>query len=556
MRLGTGLSVPGVAVRQVPPINALALVTSMVIEGDSITYAGGSGNQGFAWQYAAAPPSGKTASVNAQNSRTVGGPINAGDGADDGTPTGNTLLLNRPADIASGANAVLTMIGTNDLQTFTVATYKQRLANWYSGLHGAGVKVGWSPPIALCTNQAYAGYTAFMAKRSALLVDCRNPAVWGQWADYYYPMGEQPDFSAADNTALINNTDGVHPTQAGQDLLYVYIKPVADTIFDASRIGSTTMYSARWVGSETNLATSTQITRRIIVSGLDPAGTALGASVSGAGAQISLNGATYGAACGTGSGDGYRLYNGDTIDLRLTTSSSNSTAVSTNLTIGSEVRTLTYTTVAMVTPVAYSHGGTQNLVGAGTTHTFTGLNFPTTGLGVLAFCSGGRVASGMTVGGVAATHQGAGLASGGGDALDIWTVPITSSGSKTVVITYAAFNNQTTLSWGVVTGADSTPTQVDYTAPANESQPHLTSTLTVPASGLALVFFDEYGGSGATSGSCNSGTTQVDELLGATNSGERVGIIVGKRSTSGTASFNFAFGTFSRGGLVFKAAGT
>ena len=530
-------------------------VSSMVIEGDSITYAGGSGNQGFAWQYAAAPPAGKAVTVNAQNSRTVGGPINAGDGADDGTPTGNTLLLNRPADIASGANAVLTMIGTNDLQTFTVATYKQRLANWYSGLHGAGVKVGWSPPIALCTNQAYAGYTAFMAKRAVLLADCRNPAVWGQWADYYYPMGEQPDFSSADNAALINNTDGVHPTQAGQDLLGTILRPVGDTIFDASRIGSTQMYSARWVGSETSLATSTQITRRIVVSGLDPAGTALGASVSGADAQISLNGAAYGTACGTGSGDGYRLYNGDTIDLRLTTSSSNSTAVSVSLAIGSEQRSLTYMTVAMVTPVAYSHGGTVNVVGAGTVHAMGSLSFPVTGQAVIAFNSG-RVATGVTVGGVAATHVGAGLASGGGDALDIWTIAITATGSKAVTVSYPSFVNQTTMSYGVITGADPTPTQVDYTAPANESQPHVTSNLTVPASGLALAFFAEYGGGSATSGSTNSGTTQVDELLGTASSGERMGIIVGTRTTSGTASFSFAFGTFTRAGMVFKAAGT
>ncbi|MBN8808862.1 MAG: SGNH/GDSL hydrolase family protein [Sphingomonas sp.] len=570
---GLGLRLPEIARRRTalatptpsptpapsPTPTPSASIDRIVIEGDSITFAGGAGNDGFAWRYAAAAPAGKTATVNAQNSRTVGGAAFAGppvEGADDGTPSGNTLALNLSADVAAGAQAILTMIGTNDLQTYSVANYRQRLTAWATSAHASGVRIGWSPPIPLCTNQVYANYGAFTAKRAALLASARDPAVWGQWADFYYPMGEQPDFNAADNTALINNIDGVHPTQAGQDVLGTILKTVADSLFDATRAGSTRMYAARWPSSETNLATATVIVRRIVVSGLDPAGTSLGASVTGA--QISLNGGAFGAAIGSDGGNGYRLYNGDTIDLKLTTSDSNASTVGVDLTIGSETRTLTYRTVASVTPVAYAHGGIANNQTPAVSPAFTqsfGVAFAAAGTAVIALNSG-RIASGMTVDGVAATRCGTGIVSGNGDSLDIWTCPIAAAGARTVVVTYGGFTNQTTLAWGVMTGADPTPVQVDYGAPANESQPHLTNALTVPASGLALAFLSEYGGAGATGGSVNSGTTPVDELLGAVSNGERVGLIVAKRTTSGVASFDFAFGTFSRGAVVFKAAGT
>lgn len=539
-----------------PPPPPPSTIASIVIEGDSITYAGGPGNQGFAWQYAAAPPSGKTAGVNAQNSRTVGGPVNGGDGADTGTPTGNTLLLNTSADIASGANAVLTMIGTNDLSTFAVATYRQRLIAWYAGLHSAGVKVGWSPPIAMCTNQAYAGYASFMAKRATLLGDCRNPAVWGQWADYYYPMGEQPDFNGTDNTALINNIDGVHPTQPGQDLLLTMLKPVADTLFDATRAGSTVMYAARWPASETNLAPSSTITRRIVVSGLDPAGTPLGASVSGGGSpQLSLNGKAFASAFGTGSGDGWRLYNGDTIDLKLTTSASNSTPVTIGLTIGSETRSLSFTTVAMVTAATYAHQDVVTVQPQADTHTFTGLAFDSVGVALVAIAAGG-VPTGVTVGGVAATkRRGISLDS----SISLWTVPVTATGARDVVVVYGSFKGQTTLSWGIVRNADPTPVQVDPGAdgggPGYDGQPFLTAALTVPASGIAVAFFNEYGGGSITPATTNAGTTLVDEGNGTFQS-ETLGICVGERTTSGAASFNFAFGNWGRIAIVFKAAGT
>jgi lysophospholipase L1-like esterase len=567
---GLGLHLPDLAARRRDPSGVptpsssptpapTPAIDRIMIEGDSITFAGGSDNGGFAWRYAANVPAGKTVIVHAQNSRTVGGASYAGppvEGEDGGSPAGNTLLLHRPDDISASPQVILTMIGTNDLQTFSVANYRARLIVWANGLRAAGIKVGWSPPLPLNSGRQYAGYAAFMAKRAALMGDARDPAVWGQWADYYCPLGEQPDMNAADNGAYFSE-DGVHPSDAGQNALFPVIAAIGDTIFDTTRSGSTRIDGARWPTSETNLATSTAIVRRFVVAGLDPAGTALGASVSGGGAQLRLNGGAYGSTVGTGSGDGHRLYNGDTIDLRLTTSAGNATTVAVDLRIGSETRTLTFTTVAMVTPATYDHGGVITLLGEDATHTYPGVAFAQPGTAVLAIASGaGAAPTAVTVGGVAAVRR---RAMSQDAAISLWTVPISASGSRDVVATFAGWKGQSVLSWGVVRNADSTPVQIAPTTDGGgagyASAPFLTDGMTVPASGIAIAWFGEYGGASITPATVNGDTLRVGEG-NVTYQGETVGLCVGTRTTSGPASFGFAFGNWCRPAIVFKAAGT
>ena len=537
-------------------------ITSIVVEGDSITFFGGTG--GFARDYGAYRAD-KSVTVNAANSRTVGGSAWTGppaEGADAGTPSGanNTLLLQRPSDLASGAQLVTTMIGTNDLQTFSVANYKSRLANWAGALRSAGVKVGWSAPPPLRSDKAYdsngggaGAYDAFTAKRAALLATCRDPAVWGAWADCYLPLGEHPDLNAADNTAYIS-FDGVHPVQLGHDRLLDSYKAAVDTLLDASRANATTMVGAAWPTSETNLATATQIVRRFVVKGLAHGGLTLSGAnalnVTG-GAQVRVNGGGW-ATSSTG-----WLYNGDVVELRLTTSAANATDTGVDLTVGTETRTLTYRTVAAVTPAAYVHGGVANVQPGAAVHSFTGLAFANAGVAVLWVKGGGAAPTGVKAGPagtlLAATRAFT-QAIGGQDFLDCWLVPVT-AGTRTVEVTYAAFHGQTTLGWGAVTGADATPVQVDSAAVGYQSAPFETAALIVPASGVAVAAFGEYGGASVSPATANAGTTLSGEGSG-TYQGETHGVAVGTRTASGAASWSFAFGKWCLGAVVFKATGT
>lgn len=539
-------------------------IEKIVIEGDSITYAGGAGFGGFADQYRLAPPSGKTVTVDAENSRTVGGAAYGGDLEDTGTPAGNTMLAHRADDLATGAGAIGGMIGTNDFAAFAPATYQQRLIDWATPIRAAGVKTFWSLPYPLCTNQAYPGYADWMTRWTAMKALARNPAVWGQWADVYVPMGDEPNFNAADNTALINNTDGVHPSLAGHAALYPVLKAALDTLFDSARATSNQMYSSAWPASETNLATSTQITRSFIVKGINPAGLALGAAVTGGGAQIRLNGGAWASAVGKTSGNGFRIYNGDTIDLRLTTSASNATDTSVDLTVGSETRTLTYRTVASVTPVAYSHGDVQGQQFAGPKHTYAALNFAASGLALIGVNWGADAVTGVKVGGVAATRLKQQSGGYGAVVLEVWAVAVT-AGARDVEVTASAISAGTTsssaISWGVLTGADPTPT-ANVSDNAADSTNLSTGSITVPASGLAVGFFGEYAGGASVTPAVvnagNAGTTAIDEGQIGYN-GETKGLAVAGRSVTGAFVWDFAGGGYSphpRAAIAFKAAGT
>ena len=345
----------------------------------------------------------------------------------------------------------------------------------------------------------------------------------------------------------------MHPSAAGQAALFAVYRAAMDTILDASRANATGPYETVWPASETNLTTATGIVRRLIVAGIAHTGLSGGVAVSGGDAQVRCNGGSWVAATG-------RIYNGDVIELKLTTSAAHGIAVGIDLTIGGETRTLSYTTGAAVTPASYAHGGIQNIQPASAVHNWSALAFDHPGIAVLAVKAAGTapiaiaVAPAGTGDWIAAIRQFTRPVDFQG-ALDVWLVPIDAAGDHDVRVTYAALHGHTTLSWGVARNADPDPTQVDHGAPANQSLPHQTGSLTVPAGGIAIAVFGEYGGPTMTPATANSGTTAIAEGHG-TYQDESHRIALATRITSGAASWNYPFGSHQRGAIVFKAAGT
>lgn len=559
---GLGLSLTDQALRAGEPAMPF-VITNMVIEGDSQTSTtpDQSTNRDafYSYVYADDPTNAAvTFHVRAQASRTVGG------GGDTGSPTGNTLLDHQSEDIAYGSQLMTAMLGSNDLASYSVDATMAKWLDYSPTVRAAGVKLAvvGPPPY----HPSHASYATFNPRWLDYIDRLRNPTTRATIADYYIPLGEHPDFrDAALQDTMINASDLIHLTPgattitSGQYRAYLVYKAAVDTIRDAARATSTSMYSAAWPSSETNLAPGTTITRRIMVKGIAHGGLTSGASVTGpSGTTISLNGGTPGASVGTGSGNGRAIYNGDVLDVVIPLSALNSTAVSIDLTIGSETRTISYTTTANVTPATYAHQDVLNVQPAGTVHTYSGLAFDNIGIGLLTIYSAAGVPTSISVGGVAATKQVAETTSFNGN-MSLWTVPIGATGTRDVVATFPGFAGQSTLSWGVVKDADATVQQLsptsDGAAPANESSPHPTGSVTVPANGIAVAFFGEYGGASITPATAGSGTTLIDEGNGTYQS-ETYGVAVGTRSTSGAANFVFGFGTFPRLAAAFKAAGT
>lgn len=535
------------------PLPAPPVLTRIVIEGDSITSTAPSiyAAEFYSYRYDDSRTD-KTIEVRAQNSRSIGDPANLNDNT-------NTLFGNVAEDAAYAPDLLTMKIGANDFTGITDATYRSRLIalrSAYSSARGA-MKVAWSAPIAYNpTGTPHPSKGTFDTQRASLLADCRNPAVWGQWADFYLPMGEIPEFGDAAVAAPLFG-DSVHPSAAGQLLLFASYKAAMDSLLDASRATSTTMYGASWIGSETNLAVSTEIVRRIVVSGLSHTGTVLGASVSGGGAQIRVGGRAWGTTIGTGSGNGHRLYNGDILELKLTTSASNNTATSVNLTIGSETRSLTYTTVAAVTPASYTHGGfAERNAGTSATHTFSGVTFPAAGVGLIVVNTlDGGPPSSVTFDGSAATLV---FSQGGYLGFAAYRVAVTAGQTGNVVVTLPASKALSAISYGTVQNADPTPVSASANAADNGAHPaYATASVTVPASGIALGFLGQYGDNARAAGSVTgAGNTQFVSGFSAVSNGEKVGVIGGRSTANGSVGFSFdGFGTWPVGIVVFKAAG-
>lgn len=525
---------------------ALPSITRLVIEGDSITSTSPSAPNGaYSYQYGASRPD-KTIDVRAQASRVVGLAANLDD-------DGNSLMGNVAEDMAFGPQLLTAMIGANDLAAArTAAQYKGDLIAYNTALKaaGAGCKFAWSPPLPYNpTGTPHPSYANFTAQRAAVMADARDPAVWGRWADYYLPLGEHPDF-ADPGTAAPLFGDGVHPSTAGQALLFQVYKAAVDSILDASRAGSTRMHDAAWPAGETDLAPSARIVRRFIVSGLKHTGLALVGSnalaVSGDGSPLLRRAGGAWAASVTG-----WLYNGDVIDVTLTTSASATTATAITLQIGSETRELAFTTVAGVTPASVIDGGyaatTNNESGSFLAKPFE------TGVAVVAVDTNGAFSTGVSVGGTPlALRRRDGY-------LELWTGEVAAGSHDIVVTKGSGYQPRLGILWLTVKDADPTPVAAG-TSSAADVPPHATPALTRPASGVMLGFINYLGTATPPTVSIHAGDAESELIRqgGIAFNSEASTLAVAKRAASGAIAFDNggAYASVWRTGIVFKAAGT
>jgi hypothetical protein len=535
-----------------------------VIEGDSITsttpnQVGGSASL-YSYLWKTANPA-MTVSVNAQSSRTVGGPAYVGpppEGADVGSPAGNTLLDNRTADFAFAPQLLTVMIGANDLGTFSAANTIEKLIAWAAPIRAAGIRIAvGSPTPYRDTAPRHVNYASYTTHRAAYLALLRDPSVWSLFADAYVPLGEHPDFN---DPALIPAlyADEVHPSghdvapagSGGHVRLLTIFEAAMATLIDASRAGSAVMSPAAWPVGETNLMIATEIVRRFIVTGIAHAGLASGSSVSGGDAQLRLNGGAYGSSVG-------RIYNGDVIDLKLTTSASHDMPVSIDLTVGGETRTIVYRTVADVTPATIeAHGFAQRVAPEGTSWS----NMVSFGTGTaLLVLSGVRPAS-VAVGGNSATllnEQAAGA--GDSNCIGIYAAAV-AAGSHSIDVTWASESHGQRVSLFAATlkNADAAPIILPKRYVANESSPHILPAAIVPAGGVYIAAYLQLQGASGTDiavsspGMAEYGTDVV------TYQSDTRSLCIAVSTATGlvTASFDGAFGSHVRVGAVFKGAGT
>jgi hypothetical protein len=523
-------------------VTQAAGLTNIVIEGDSLTsqVLGGDATdyaEKWSWRYAAAKPSGTTVPVRAQGSRFTGN-LTMLDLSLNGTAetNDNTLFARVTEDCTTYGGQLIWAAPflTNDFVTpfhgaagaTRAGNIKARLAELWAQYKSKGAKFafGFCPP----QRTDATGIDDWNATRAAFISGFRDPAVWGLYADFYIPVGEQPDFNAADNTTLIG-PDKVHPTVAGQDKLLEINKAALDTLFDGTRATSTQMVNAAWPASETGLPVSTQITRRFVVKGLAHKGLALtGSNALSAtnGATISLNGSSYSA-----SKTGW-LYNGDTVDLRLTTSASGNTAVTTDLKVGTETRTLSFTTMAVApSEVTYTHGNVEGLSGGGTVYDFGERSFPTDGLALIKVATdGGAAPSLVEVGSGSSSATLYSVLGDYGDARQTaFLIPVT-AGSRNIKVTLPGFKNHCVISWGVLTGANATPLA---TPTANlGDDPHVLTIAAVTTNGLAIAAMSYGAGATPPTFTLSSGTA-VDVGSSPVYQGGTLTMAVARRSTAG-----------------------
>lgn len=569
MEIGLSLAVSGTR-------SASAFVIdTMVFEGDSITSTtpdqAGSHNDFYSYHWKDNNGGGYTINVRAEASRGVvlSGSLN---------DNSNTLIGNVAEDAAYNPDLLHVMIGMNDMISKTAAQYRADLVTWATAFWAAapGARIAYSPPtpmrVAATQNANYATYTG---RRDTHMADVRDPAVWGQWANYYNPMGETPDL-VSDSATTINDgpTDGIHPTApattttTGQYKLRQGFEAFMASILDASRTNATTPDSSIWPASQTGLAVSTVITDRFIIKGIAHTGLALtGANslaVTGT-AQIRLNGGTYGSSV-TG-----WLYNGDVIDAKITTSASNNTAVSYDLTIGTETRTITKTTVAAATPITYTAGvDILTSTASATTQTYTLVTFAA-GIPAVVLTShtniGGANDSTPTAGNVTLTP------SGGGDpitlvmrkrqdralsrTLSFWSGSATiAAGDYTLTVTRPLAASHNAVQYWTIHDADPTPTATDGNVPAEPSNTnHSTPSITVNASGMAFAAFLIEDDTTPVDVTVSAGATEFQADVVAINT-SGIGLAVAARSTTGAVEFNQNTGTYARLIVAFKALGT
>ncbi len=203
-----------------------------------------------------------------------------------------------------------------------------------------------------------------------------------------------------------------------------------------------------------------------------------------------------------------------------------STAVERSLTVGPITRTFFVTTEAAPASAAWVASSTVPAflqVGfAAAVASFPAVDF-TAGLGVVAVApqGAGRQATGVSIGGVAATRR---LVTTAGDDASVWTAPVAAAGEKEVVVTY----NFPPSEVGIITG---TVARAGSEAPAGTAllnaghrfdPPHRTETaLVVPTGGVGVLFaftgenavFSYTPGLTATSAGARAGTAMATTSL-------------------------------------------
>lgn len=540
-----------------PPPPPPPAFNPIAFTGDSISVNGSSAaNQYDAYR------TDKNISVFAEYSRDVGSAANLNDGS-------NTMMGHVAETMAGGVNLVGGQIGANDLSIAgpTSTNYFANLAGFKNAVKAVNpaAKVIWCLPFPYRSSEPReASYDGFMARRATVRDQARDPAVWGQFCDYPCFFGDHPDFSILPNTALFGG-DGLHPDDDGHNAAFPAFRAFMDTLLDPTRATSTALYGASWPASETNLAAGETVTRRIVVAGLAHGGIALtggnALAISGAAGnpQLRVNGAGVFAANATG-----WLYNGDVIEYRLTLASASNTPRSIDLTIGSETRTLTYRTVAQVAAANYVQGGTAERAawpngGTNSAHIVQDIAFPATGTGIIDIGTG--------VGGAAPTS----VTWNGQPCVKVfdlsaytsmarYRVPVTGGEVGDLVINYASDRDLSFVSYGTLTNVDPVPVSAVANAAPNPDGPpnYATVSATVPASGIALGLLLMDGGSAQAAGSVTgTGNTQIASAFGSVSNGEKVGLIVGKRSSTGAVGFSFNRNNSHGVGIaVWKAAGT
>lgn len=533
--IGTGI---GITERRPPGGAPAPTFNTIVIAGDSNTSTMPSVDDGsWAWQWLATRP--ETIENRAQGSRSVGTTANLND-------NGNTLFGNVAENLAYGPDLITYMIGSNDWSVdggTTDAQYRTNLTGLFDAYKSAApaLKIAWSPPPPYNpTGTPHAAKAWFDAQRASLMADARNPAVWGQWADYYTPLGEHPDFADPATAAPLFG-DSVHYSAAGDDLVEAVAVAAFGTILDPTRQNSNTLYDAAWLTDETDLAVGGTITRRMIVSGLKWTGHSGGVSVTGAGSPSVKVGGVAGPAA--------YAYNGDVVDLTLTLSGSYETATSVDLTIGGETRTLSFTTAANVAPVSYVHGDVVGNGASSTTTNLSGLTF-LDGLAVVILRAAESGASTPLLNGGAMTLRQREVEAFTG-AIELWEAPVAAGSGHALAITYASSIVDRVVSYGTIT--DGLFVSSASNSPASEADPHLTPSVAVPANGLAIAGFLEYGAPADAATTVGSGTTLIDAAR-AEQFGEIHGLVVAGRATTGAASFSYKFGSFPRLIAVYGAA--
>lgn len=526
---------------------------TIVIEGDSITSSSPStyNDAFYSYRYQDARQD-KTIIVRAQNSRSIGVSSYLND-------DGNSLMGNVAEDMAYEPDLITVKIGTNGMGiSLDRAAYHARAIDYYNAIKAERpeCRVAWMIPLPINPDNRLAEYDTFMANRAALLTDIRDPAIWGQFADYYIPLGEHPDFTESPSLTPSLWGDTVHPSgfddssaaAGGQNRMFAVYQAAMDTLLDPARENSQALYDSAWPTSDIDLPVSTIVTRRYILSGLAHTGVAGDVSVTGSAVKVRVNSS---GAFGS-SGGMTHLYNGDVVDLEIATSALYQTAVSCDLTIGGETRTLTFTTAENVAPVNFVPGGAVtnpgNTNGGTMIHTGTfveGVAF------IVAYNETG--VESVTVGGQPATLR-LFTESSTSSHLRVYEVPVTAGDHEIVAQWSSGYSPRQVLVYGTIENGEF-DTAAGYTQashPGHLGTPHLTPAFTVPTNGLALSFIMEAGTDGSFTpfGAVAPGAIVLEGNTVFQSSVR--GIAIAEQTEDGPAGFDAPWGKFPLGAVIYR----